>query len=36
MTQKQLSNIVFSSILFAVTAYWLWFVFTHADRVFGH
>jgi len=34
MTQKRLSRFVFSSILVAVTAYWIWFLFSHADQVF--
>jgi hypothetical protein len=34
MTQERLSKFVFSAILVAVTAYWLWFLFTHADQIF--
>jgi hypothetical protein len=36
MTQERLSKLVFSAILIVVTAYWLWFLFTHADRIFRH
>jgi hypothetical protein len=36
MTQERLSRLFFSAILVAVTAYWLWFLFAHADRIFRH
>ena len=31
-----LSRFVFSSILVAVTAYWIWFLFSHAGQIFRH
>jgi hypothetical protein len=34
MTQKRLSNLVFSGVLVAVTGFWLWFLFAHADQIF--
>jgi hypothetical protein len=34
MTQKRLSNLVFSGVLVAVTGIWLWFLFAHADQIF--
>jgi hypothetical protein len=34
MTKERLSNVVFSAILVAVAAYWLWFLFAHADKIF--
>jgi hypothetical protein len=34
MTQERLSKLVFSAILIVVTAYWLWVLFNHADRIF--
>jgi hypothetical protein len=34
MTQKRLSNLVFSGAFVAVTGFWLWFLFTHADQIF--
>jgi len=34
MTQKQLSSFVFSAALVAVTGFWLWFLFAHADQIF--
>jgi hypothetical protein len=36
MMQERFSKFVFSAILIAVTAYWLWFVFAHADRILKH
>jgi hypothetical protein len=33
MTQERLAKFVFSAIVAAVTAYWLWFLFTHADKI---
>ena len=36
MTQERFSKFVFLAILIAVTAYWLWFLFAHADRIFRH
>jgi hypothetical protein len=36
MTQERLSKLIFSAILIVVTAYWLWFVLAHADRIFRH
>jgi hypothetical protein len=34
MTQDRLAKFVFSAIVVALTAYWLWFIFTHADKIF--
>jgi hypothetical protein len=34
MTQERFAKFVFSAIVVAVTAYWLWFIFTHADKIF--
>jgi hypothetical protein len=34
MTQKRLSNLVFSGAFVAVTGFWLWFLFAHADQIF--
>jgi hypothetical protein len=34
MTQKRLSNLVFSGVLVAVTGFRLWFLFAHADQIF--
>jgi hypothetical protein len=34
MTQKRLSNLVFSGVVVAVTWFWLWFLFAHADQIF--
>jgi len=34
MTQKRLSNLVFSATLVAVIGFWLWFLFAHADQIF--
>jgi hypothetical protein len=34
MTQKRLSNLVFSGAPVAVTGYWLWFLFARADKIF--
>ena len=34
MTQERLSSFVFSIVLIAVTAYWVWFLFSHADQIF--
>src|ERR1700730_460921 len=34
MTQKRRSNLVFSGALVAVTGFWLWFLFAHADQIF--
>jgi hypothetical protein len=36
MMQERFSKLVFSAVLIAVTAYWLWFLFAHADQIFGH
>jgi len=36
MTQKRLSSFFFSTVLMAVTAYWIWFLFSHADQIFRH
>jgi hypothetical protein len=36
MTQERFSRFVFSAALIAVTAYWLWFLFAHADQIFRH
>jgi hypothetical protein len=36
MTQERLSSFVFSIVLIAVTAYWVWFLFSHADQIFRH
>jgi hypothetical protein len=36
MTQDRLAKFVFSAIVVAVTAYWFWFIFTHADKIFRH
>jgi hypothetical protein len=36
MTQERFSKFVFSAILIAVTAYWLWFLFAHANQIFRH
>src|SRR5258708_11958925 len=35
VTQKRLSNFVFSAALVAVTGFWLWFLLAHADQIFG-
>jgi hypothetical protein len=34
MTQERLSRFVFSSIFVAITAYWVWILFSHADQIF--
>jgi hypothetical protein len=34
MTQKRLSNLVFSGVFVAVTGFWLWFLFAHTDQIF--
>jgi len=34
MTQKRLSNLVFSGVVVALTGFWLWFLFFHADQIF--
>jgi hypothetical protein len=36
MTQERFSKFVFSATLIAMIAYWLWFLFAHADRIFRH
>jgi hypothetical protein len=34
MKQERFAKFVFSAIVVAVTAYWLWFIFTYADKIF--
>jgi hypothetical protein len=36
MTQERLSIFFFSALLVAVSAYWIWFLFTHAGQIFKH
>jgi hypothetical protein len=34
VTQKRLSNFVFSAAAVAVAGFWLWYLFAHADQIF--
>jgi hypothetical protein len=34
MTQKRLSNLVFSGVFVAVSGFWLCFLLAHADQIF--
>jgi hypothetical protein len=34
LSQERISRFVFAALVFSTCAFWFWFLFTHADKVF--